>query len=152
MVIPGTVKSHGHPLDHPRLRPSNPFLGGGPPPAYPLTTPLLDPGVPLLSLRGVGVNPLGYPLGYPGCPSFTPWHPLGCTWGTLFNPCSSPVVDRCKVLGTLTSPHRSRFGGRGFACRRRREPALAPQAFLCVPTGLFRRTPNSSKLLGLRAL
>jgi hypothetical protein len=25
--------------------------------------------------------------------------------------------------------------GRGFACRRRRESALAPQAFLCVPAG-----------------
>ena len=77
MVIPGTVKSHGHPLDHPLLRPSNPFLGGGPPPAYPLTTPYWTRVYPLPSLRGAGVNPRDTPLGTPGTPCSPPTVPLG---------------------------------------------------------------------------
>jgi hypothetical protein len=64
--------------------------------------------------------------------------------GNLFNPSPNPVMDRCKVLGTLTSPHRARFGV-GIACRRRREPALAPQAFLCVPAGHVLADPKQLK-------
>jgi hypothetical protein len=74
MVIPETVKSCGHPLDHPRLGRSIPFLDGG----HHLHTPdhpLLDPGVPLLSLRGVGVNPRDTPLDTPGTPRVPPGIP-----------------------------------------------------------------------------
>ena len=56
------------------------------------------------------------------------------------------------MLSTPHHPLLSLIQGGVFACRRRCFPAAAPQASYAPPHGRFRRTPNSSKPLGLRAL
>jgi hypothetical protein len=115
-----------------------PFWVGGRSPAYPLTTPCWTRVYPLPSPRGVRVNPRDTTSDTPGTPRSPPGIPQDASRVLSSTPTQARWWIGVGYWVPLALPRRARFGV-GVACRRRREPALAPQAFLCVPTGRFRR-------------